>query len=198
MLDLSTALGIGAAVLLLSVFAVRVSVRLGLPSLLLYLGIGLLIGEAGLGIRFDNAALTQSLGIAALVLILAEGGLTTRWPAVKSSLGQGIALSTVAVVVSIAVTGAALHLLLGLEWRTALLWGAVLSSTDAAAVFSVLRGVGVSKRLVGALELESGLNDAPVFIAVVLLASPDPVSWTTPLLAGYELAVGAVIGLLVG
>ena len=101
---LSTALGIGAAVLLLSVFAVRVSVRLGLPSLLLYLGIGLLIGEAGLGIRFDNAALTQSLGIAALVLILAEGGLTTRWSAVKRSLGLGIALSTVAVAVSVAVT----------------------------------------------------------------------------------------------
>ncbi|EWM16607.1 potassium/proton antiporter [Kutzneria sp. 744] len=195
---LSTALGIGAAVLLLSVFAVRVSVRLGLPSLLLYLGIGLLIGEAGFGIRFDNAALTQSLGIAALVLILAEGGLTTRWSAVKSSLGQGIALSTVAVAVSIAVTGFALHLLLGLDWRMALLWGAVLSSTDAAAVFSVLRGVGVSKRLVGALELESGLNDAPVFIAVVLLVAADPVGWTTPLLLVYELGIGAAVGILVG
>ena len=195
---LSTALGIGAAVLLLSVFAVRVSVRLGLPSLLLYLGIGLLIGEAGLGIRFDNAALTQSLGIAALVLILAEGGLTTRWSAVKRSLGLGIALSTVAVAVSVAVTGFALHLLLGLDWRMALLWGAVLSSTDAAAVFSVLRGVGVSKRLVGALELESGLNDAPVFIAVVLLVSADPVSWTTPLLVVYELGIGAAVGILVG
>jgi len=198
MADLSTALGIGAAVLLLSVVAVRLSVRLGLPSLLLYLGIGLLIGEAGFGIRFDNAELTQSLGIAALVLILAEGGLTTRWSAVKRSLGLGIALSTVAVLVSVAVTGTALHLLLGLDWRTALLWGAVLSSTDAAAVFSVLRGVGVSKRLVGALELESGLNDAPVFIAVVLLVSADPVGWTTPLLVVYELAAGAAVGVIVG
>ncbi|MFI9385495.1 potassium/proton antiporter [Kutzneria sp. NPDC052558] len=198
MADLSTALGIGAVVLLLSVVAVRLSVRLGLPSLLLYLGIGLLIGEAGFGIRFDNAELTQSLGIAALVLILAEGGLTTRWSNVKRSLGLGIALSTVAVLVSVAVTGAALHLLLGLDWRTALLWGAVLSSTDAAAVFSVLRGVGVSKRLVGALELESGLNDAPVFIAVVLLVAGDPVSWTTPLLVVYELAAGAAVGVIVG
>ncbi len=198
MADLSTALGIGAAVLLFSVVAVRLSVRLGLPSLLLYLGIGLLIGEAGFGIRFDNAELTQSLGIAALVLILAEGGLTTKWSNVKRSLGLGIALSTVAVLVSIAVTGTALHLLLGLDWRTALLWGAVLSSTDAAAVFSVLRGVGVSKRLVGALELESGLNDAPVFIAVVLLVSADPVSWTTPLLVVYELAAGAAVGVIVG
>lgn len=198
MLDLASALGIGAGVLLLSVFAVRVSVRVGLPSLLVYLGIGLLIGEAGFGIRFDNAALTQSLGIAALVLILAEGGLTTRWSAVKPALGLGLSLSTVAVVVSVAVTGTCLHLLLDLDWRTALLWGAVLSSTDAAAVFSVLRGVKVSKKLAGALELESGLNDAPVFIAVILLVSADPVRWTTPLLVVYELAVGALIGVAVG
>jgi potassium/hydrogen antiporter len=110
----------------------------------------------------------------------------------------GIALATVAVVVSIGVVGVALHLLLDLDWRTAFLWGAVLSSTDAAAVFSVLRGVGVSRRLSGALELESGLNDAPVLLAVVLLASADPITWTTPLLVGYELAAGAVIGLLLG
>ncbi|GAA0634162.1 potassium/proton antiporter [Kutzneria viridogrisea] len=198
MADLSIALGIGAVVLLLSVFAVRVSVRVGLPSLLLYLGFGLLIGEAGLGIKFDNAGLTQALGIAALVLILAEGGLTTRWSGVKSALGLGISLSTVAVAVSVAVTGACLHLILGLDWRMALLWGAVLSSTDAAAVFSVLRGVGVGKRLAGALELESGLNDAPVFIAVVLLVSGDPVRWTTPLLVVYELGAGALIGAAVG
>src|SRR5487761_1559682 len=100
--DLAEVLGISAVVLLVSVLAVRVSVKLGLPSLLLYLAIGLLLGESGLGIRFDNAQLTQSLGIAALVLILAEGGLTTRWSTVRPALGLGIMLSTVAVVVSIA------------------------------------------------------------------------------------------------
>src|SRR5215472_11666969 len=112
MAELSLVLGIVAVVLLVAVLAVRVSVKLGLPSLLLYLGIGLVLGESGVGIRFDNAALTQSLGIAALVLILTEGGLTTRWSTVKPALWPGISLSTVAVVVSIAVTGAALHLLL--------------------------------------------------------------------------------------
>lgn len=198
MAGLAGVLGIAAAVLLVAVGAVRVSVRLGLPSLLLYLGIGLALGESGLGIRFDNAQLTQSLGIAALVLILTEGGLTTRWSSVRSALGMAIMLSTVAVVASIAVTGVLLHLLLGLGWRTALLWGAVLSSTDAAAVFSVLRGVRVSRRLVGALELESGLNDAPVYLAVVLLASSDSLTWQTPLLAGYELVAGAAIGLVLG
>lgn len=197
-MGLASILGIGAAVLLVAVLAVRLSVRLGLPSLLLYLGIGVVLGEAGLGIRFDSAQLTQALGIAALVLILAEGGLSTRWSAVRPALGLGLALSTVSVAVSIGVIGTGLHLLLGLDWRTTLLWGAVLSSTDAAAVFSVLRGIGIRPKLAGALELESGLNDAPAYIAVVLLASPDPVHWWTPGLVIYQLVVGAGVGLLLG
>ena len=196
--SLDAALGIGAAVVLLSVVAVRVSVRLGLPSLLLYLGIGMLLGESGLGVRLSNAMLTESLSMAALVLILAEGGLTTRWADVRPALGVGISLATASVAVSIAVTGAALHLLLGLGWRTAFLWAAVLSSTDAAAVFSVLRGVRVRRWLVGALELESGLNDAPVVIAVVLLSSAEPLRWWSPVLVIFELAVGGAVGALLG
>ncbi len=192
------ALGAGAAVLLLAVLAVRVSTRLGLPSLLVYLAIGVLIGESGLGIQFSNAPLTAALGIAGLVLILAEGGLATRWSVIRPALRPGIALATVAVAVNIAVTGSALHLLLSLDWRTALLWGAVLSSTDAAAVFSVLRALKVTPRLAGALELESGINDAPVYIAVVLLAAGDPLRWWTPLLVGYELLMGAVVGAALG
>jgi cell volume regulation protein A len=196
--QLPVVLGTGGAVLLAAVIAVRVSTRLGLPSLLLYLAIGVIIGEAGFGVRFDNPGLTQSLGLAALVMILTEGGLTTRWSAVKPSLGTGIALSTVAVGVSIAVTGTALHWLLGLDWKMALLWGAVLASTDAAAVFSVLRSVGLGKRLVGALELESGINDAPAYIAVVVLAGGTTVDWTLPLLIVYELGAGLAIGLAFG
>ncbi|MEV7548827.1 potassium/proton antiporter [Amycolatopsis sp. NPDC089917] len=196
--QLPLVLGTGGAVLLVAVIAVRVSIRVGLPSLLLYLGMGVLLGEAGFGIHYDNPELTQSLGLAALVMILSEGGLTTRWTAVKPSLGIGIALSTVAVAVSIAVTGAALHWLLGLDWRMALLWGAVLASTDAAAVFSVLRSAGIGKRLVGALEIESGINDAPAYIAVVVLAEGTTVDWSLPLLVVYELAAGLVIGLAFG
>ncbi|GAB2749962.1 potassium/proton antiporter [Amycolatopsis magusensis] len=196
--QLPLVLGAGAAVLLVSVLAVRVSIRLGLPSLLLYLGIGVLIGEAGLGLEFDDATLTQSLGLAALVMILTEGGLTTRWQTVKPALWPGIALSTVGVAVSVAITGAALHWLLGLDWRMALLWGAVLASTDAAAVFSVLRSAGIGKRLVGTLEVESGINDAPAYIAVVVLASGTTVDWTLPLLVLYELGAGLVIGLVLG
>jgi cell volume regulation protein A len=196
--ELPVVLGLGAAVLLAAVLAVRLSTRVGLPSLLIYLGLGVLLGEAGFGIRFSDASLTQSLGLAALVLILTEGGLTTRWSSVKPALWQGITLSTVAVGLSVAITGAALHWLLGLDWRMALLWGAVLASTDSAAVFSVLRSVGVRKRLVGALELESGINDAPVYILVVVLAESTRVDWTLPLLMVYELLTGLVIGAALG
>lgn len=198
MASLEVLLGIVAAVVLLGVVAVRVSVRVGLPSLLLYLGIGVLMGESVLGFQFSDAPLTESIGLAALVLILVEGGLTTSWSSVRPSLGVGIALSTVAVAVSIVVVGVLLHLALGLEWRTAFLWGAVLSSTDAAAVFSVLRGAGVHRRVVGALELESGLNDAPVVLAVTLLASDEAITWATPALVVYELVAGALIGYLLG
>ena len=99
---------------------------------------------------------------------------------------------------SIGVAGVAVHLLLDLDWRTSFLWGAVLSSTDAAAVFSVLRGVGVRRRLAAALELESGLNDAPVVITVVLLAGDTTLSWTDPLLVVAELAIGAAVGVALG
>ena len=198
MASLEVVLGVVAAVVLLGVLAVRASVRLGLPSLLIYLAIGILLGESVLGIQFSNAPLTESLGLGALVLILTEGGLTTRWETVRPALGVGIVLSTVAVAVSIAVVGVALHLLLDLGWREAFLWGAVLSSTDAAAVFSVLRGVRVRPRLAGALELESGMNDAPVVIAVILLASGESFTWVTPLLVVYELIAGALVGGLLG
>lgn len=198
MTDLGVALGAGAVVLLVSVLAVRISVRLGLPSLLIYLGIGLLIGESGLGVEFDNAELTQALGIAAIVLILTEGGLTTRWNGMRPALGVGLVLSTVGVAVSVGVTALALRWLLDLDWRIALLWGAVLAATDAAAVFSVLRGTKVGRRVTGTLELESGTNDAPVYIAVLLLAAGERWTWWTPLLIGYELAAGAGIGIALG
>lgn len=197
-MQLELVLGAGAVVLILGVLGARASSSLGLPALLLFLGIGLIIGESGLGLQFSDARLTEELGLAALVLILTEGGMTTRWRTVRPALGLGIALSTVSVLVSIAVVGVAVHLLLGLDWRVALLWGAVLSSTDAAAVFSVLRGLSVRRRLVGALELESGFNDAPVVIAVMIFAGSSPIAWWTPVVVGYELAAGAGLGAALG
>ena len=168
---LGGALLIGAAVVLVSVAAVRLSVVSGLPSLLLYLGLGVALGESWWGIKFDDNDLTQVLGYSALVLILAEGGLATRWADIRPSVLPATVLSTVGVAVSVVVVGVAAHLLLDLPWTVALLVGAVLSSTDAAAVFSVLRRVPIHPRLAGILEAESGLNDAPVVLLVVTLTA---------------------------
>ncbi len=197
-LQIAVVFGLFALILVLAVIAVRISRRFGLPSLLLYLGIGMLLGNNVFGIELSDPWLTEHLGLAALVLILTEGGLTTRWANVRPALGLGASLATVAVVVSIAVAAASVHYLMGFDWLTSLTWGAVLSSTDVAAVFSVLRRVGVRRRLGAALELESGLNDAPVVIAVLLFSGGSEIPWTAPLLVIYELLAGAVIGLALG
>lgn len=179
----------------------RLSSRSGLPSLLIYLGIGVAIGQDGPGgVIFDNAELTQLLGYAALVVILAEGGLGTKWKEIKPALPRAAALSTVGVAVSVGVTAAGAHYLAGLDWRQALLIGAVVSSTDAAAVFSVLRSVPLPARLTGVLEAESGFNDAPVVILVVAFSTTGPVEHWYALLGeiALELAIGAAIGLAIG
>ncbi|MEP6648784.1 MAG: potassium/proton antiporter [Lapillicoccus sp.] len=202
--DLTWSLLIGSVVLLVAVAAVRISVRSGLPSLLIFLGIGLLLGESGLGIRFDSEELTQVLGYSALVLILAEGGLTTRWTDIRRSVAPAAVLSTVGVFVSVGVVAVAARYVLQLDWTVALLIGAILSSTDAAAVFSVLRTVPLPRRLSGILEAEAGFNDAPVVILVVALANQAvPTAehnpwWFLLLRAGVELIGGTVIGLTVG
>jgi cell volume regulation protein A len=195
------ALLLGAGVLLVAVGAVRLSTRLGLPSLLVYLALGVAIGEIGAGIQFDNAELTRTLGICALVVIIAEGGLTARWSALRPVLGVATVLATLGVLVSIAVVAVVAHLLLHVDWQVALIYGAVLSPTDAAAVFSTLRRLRLRPRLVAILEAESGINDAPVVLLVVLLSTGDLNAhpwWQEALLVGYELTAGAAIGLLVG
>ncbi|MFJ9340148.1 potassium/proton antiporter [Streptomyces sp. NPDC101733] len=188
-------------VLLVAVAAVRISSRSGLPSLLIYLGIGIAIGQDGIGnVVFDNAELTQVIGYAALVVILAEGGLGTKWKEIKPALPAAISLSLVGVAISVGVTALGAHYLVGLEWRQALLIGAVVSSTDAAAVFSVLRKVPLPSRVTGVLEAESGFNDAPVVILVVAFATVGPVDDWYVLIGkiALELTIGAAIGLAVG
>ncbi|MFI2368461.1 potassium/proton antiporter [Streptomyces sp. NPDC018833] len=199
--QLNELLLICSLVLLVAVAAVRISSRSGLPSLLLYLGIGIAMGQDGLlDVQFDDAELTQVIGYGALVVILAEGGLGTKWKEIKPALPAAAVLSTVGVAVSVGITAAAAHYLVGLEWQQALIIGAVVSSTDAAAVFSVLRRVPLPSRVTGALEAESGFNDAPVVILVVAFSSAGPIDeWY--LLVGriaLELAIGALVGLATG
>lgn len=186
-----------AVVLLAAIMAMRYADRLGLPALLTYLAIGLALQSV---VRFDNARLAQSLGLAALVLILAEGGLTTRWENIRSAVPAGIALATIGVGVSMVVTAVVAHWIIGGGWRLAFLLGAVVSSTDAAAVFSVLRRLRLPANLGGTLELESGLNDAPAVIAVVLLSAEHPQTNAAVIagLVAYELVAGGIMGALIG
>ncbi|WP_236067287.1 potassium/proton antiporter [Streptomyces brasiliscabiei] len=199
--DLNQLLLVCSLVLLVAVAAVRISSRSGLPSLLVYLGIGIAMGQDGIGdIHFDNAELTQVIGYAALVVILAEGGLGTKWKEIEPALPAATSLALVGVATSVGVTAAAAHYLIGLEWRQALIIGAVVSSTDAAAVFSVLRRIPLPARVTGTLEAESGFNDAPVVILVASLSMAGPVEHWYVLIGEIvlELAIGAAIGLAVG
>jgi cell volume regulation protein A len=191
---------VGGLVLLVSIVATRAASRLGLPSLLLFLGLGVLLGEDVIGVRFDDAQLAQNLGTAALAIILVEGGLTTPWSDIRSVLAPASVLATLGVGISTVITAAGAHLLLGFGWQTALLLGASVSSTDAAAVFSILRVLPLPKRVAGLLEAESGFNDAPT-VVLVLIFSETPFHLSAGPLIGkmaYELAAGAAIGLALG
>ncbi|HET9859620.1 MAG TPA: potassium/proton antiporter [Nocardioidaceae bacterium] len=192
---------VGAVVMLAAILAVRLSVGVGLPSLLVYLLMGVLLGEAGLGINFEDANVAHALGFAALVVILAEGGLTTHWPEIRPSMRMGVALATLGVAVSVTVVALGGYYLFGLDWRLAILLGAVTSPTDAAAVFSVLRRVPLPRRLTGVLEAESGLNDAPTVLLVTLVSTNAALENGVLGFAGivaYELALGVLGGLVVG
>ena len=198
--ELTVALLLGAVVLLLAVGAMRLSHRLGLPVLLAYLALGVGLGESGLGIEFEDPELTRNLGLCALVVIIAEGGLTTRWRALRPVLAPTLALSTVGVGISTLVVGLALHWLLGLDLRLAMLYGAVLSSTDAAAVFATLRRLRLRPRVAALLEAESGSNDPLAVIAVMVLSTAPSAAawWLDGLVVGYQLLAGGLVGAAVG
>ncbi|MGN6162063.1 MAG: potassium/proton antiporter [Marmoricola sp.] len=196
---LDQALLVGAGVLLLAILAVRLSVGVGLPSLLVYLFMGVAMGESGLGLHFSNVDVAYALGFAALMIILAEGGLTTPWKQIRPVLRLGFTLATVGVAVSVTLVAVLTHYLLGLDWRTAVLLGAVTSPTDAAAVFSMLRRVPLPRRITATLEAESGLNDAPTVVLVTLVSThASGFGWGSVGEVVYELLVGVALGFAVG
>ena len=202
----ATALLLAAAGLLVLAAAVasRTSGRLGVPAALLFLALGMLAGSEGLGrIAFEDYALTFRLGTVALVLILFDGGLNTPWSSVRRALPAAGLLATAGVAATAALAAGGAWWL-GLAPPLALLFGAAVSSTDAAAVFSVLRGGGIELRhRVGmVLELESGLNDPMAVILVLaftqLALGQQPPGWQVAGGALLQLAVGAGAGALIG
>ena len=198
------ALLVGAVVDLVAVFAARIGSKLGLPALLIFLFLGMAMGNSGLGIPFSDADLAHGLGFAALVLILAEGGFTTKWANIRPAIGLAGMLATVGIGVSIALMAVFGHLVLHLPWAVAVLLGAVTAPTDSAAVFAVLRGVPLPTRVKATLEAESGLNDAPTVLLVSLasaIALGEPTHGGVAGLVGLillELVAGLAVGVGLG
>lgn len=194
-----------AAILLLSVLASKVSDRFGVPALVLFLALGMLAGSEGPGgVYFDDPGLAQFLGAAALALILFAGGLETDWRQVRPVLKYGLTLATLGVLLTALAFGLFAHFFLGLSPLEGLLLGSIVSSTDAAAVFSVL-GSG-NARLKGELkpllELESGSNDPMAALLTVglvqVITRPDLSPAGLLLLFGLQMPLGAAAGLVMG
>jgi len=196
---------IGSVLVLLSVAVSRASDNLGVPALLLFLGIGMLAGSEGPGgIYFDDAGLAQSVGIIALTFILFSGGLDTRWRDVKSVFWQATSLATLGVFTTALAVGFFASYVLGVPPLSGMLLGAIVSSTDAAAVFSSLRSKNVSLRgqLKPLLELESGSNDPmAVFLTIgllQLLMSDQASAFSIGTLFVLQMGLGAAFGLIFG
>jgi potassium/hydrogen antiporter len=191
-----------AALLLVGAVATGLAERARIPSLVIFLGLGMLVADDGLAlVRFDDAELARNLAVVALTIILFEGGLSTSWSRLRPRLAPAGALATVGVVLTAGLVAVAAAVILDLDATTALLLGAVISSTDAAAVFAVLRRAPVQGRLRDTLEAESGLNDPMAILLTIGLVAAS----TTDLQAtdwfwfgARQLLLGLAVGLAIG
>lgn len=193
---------LGSLLLLGGVLSTALSDRFQVPAALLFLGLGMVVGDDGLAlVRFDNPDLAQSLGVAALVVVLFDGGLRTTPSQLRSGLVPGLAMATLGVGITAGVTAVGAMAVLDLESRVAWLLGAVVASTDATAVFAMLRRAPIPDRIASILQVESGANDpVAILLTVGLLAA-----WDAPPSASAWLGFGAVqllggvaVGLTVG
>ncbi|GAE33310.1 potassium/proton antiporter [Halalkalibacter akibai] len=192
-----------ALLLIAGVVTAKFSTRLGVPALVLFMLVGMLAGSDGIGfIYFDNAKYAQLIGILALVIILFEGGLQTKWSTVKPVTIPALSLATFGVLITSAVVATAAKFILDVTWLEAFLFGAIVGSTDAAAVFAGLKNVNLKERLGATLEAESGTNDPmAVFLTISfiqLLMTDQPNYY---LLVGsffWQMGMGLLIGLALG
>lgn len=174
-------------VLAVSVVVALGAARVGVPFLVVFLGLGMLLGSEGPGgINFDDVELARTVGVVGLAAILFEGGLSTSWRRLRAVAAPAASLSTIGVAATAGLAGVAARLLFHMPWLQSILLGAVVSSTDAAAVFATLRSTAIRRRLARVLEAETGLND-PVAIALTL----GLIAWIQDPRSGFsELALG--------
>jgi cell volume regulation protein A len=197
---------ITAFMMLLSVVSSKLSSKFGIPALVIFLAVGMLAGSDGiLGIQFDNAELAQNIGTLALIFILFGGGLDTKFKSIKPVLKEGLILATLGVFLTAAFVAVCVHFLFDFSILESLLLGAVISSTDAAAVFAILRakGIALKKGLSPLLELESGSNDPmAIFLTVTILQlitlpqAPSASEWILNFLLQFLL--GGFLGFMFG
>ena len=194
---------VAGALLASGIAASLLAARVRLPGLLLFLGLGMVIGTDGLGwIDFANYELARTIGTVALVLILFEGGLTAGLDAIRPVLRPSLGLALVGTFLTAAITGLAAAWLFDLSALEGLLLGSIIASTDGAAVFSILRGSTLRRRLAHTLEGEAGFND-PVAVLLVIgfiewIDTPDFGAWDMAGLFVMELGIGLVAGAAVG
>ena len=197
---------IGTGLMFTGLLLGSLSARFGVPSLLIFLVVGMLAGEDGIGgIQFDDFSTAYVIGNIALAVILLDGGLRTRLSTFRLGLKPALSLATFGVAISAALVGAFATWMMGVDWRVGLLLGGIIGSTDAAAVFSVIKGAGVTlnERVASTLEIESGLNDPmAIFITLMLVGLlVDPAAdWGVGMLWTLlqQFGLGALLGLLLG
>ena len=197
---------VAAFLLLLSVFSSKLSANFGIPALFIFLGLGMLAGSDGiLGIHFDDVVLAQNIGTLALIFILFGGGLDTAWKSIKPVLKDGLILATIGVLLTAFFVAICVYYILDFNFIESLLVGAIISSTDAAAVFAILRAKGISlkKKLTPLLELESGSNDPmAIFLTIAILqiiTLPESLSISDWIYKFFlQFFVGGILGYLFG
>lgn len=199
--------GIGA-ILFISIFSSKLSSKFGIPLLLIFLILGMLMGSEGiLGIEFDNPQIAQIIGTIALLFILYDGGLSTNYEDVKPILREGSILATLGVLLTAFVMSIFTYFLLDFTFLESLLLGAIISSTDAAAVFSILRAkkLALKNNIDHVLELESGSNDPmAIFLTLTILNLITTNDWSGLSLFGFighfilQFSLGALLGIISG
>ncbi|MFC7062727.1 potassium/proton antiporter [Halobacillus seohaensis] len=192
-----------ALLLIMSIVVTKFSTRLGVPSLVLFIAVGMAVGSDGLElIYFDNAEIAQLVGIFALIIILFEGGMQTKWSAIRPVLAPSITLATIGVILTSSIVAVAAKYVLGLSWIEAFLLGSIVGSTDAAAVFAVLKGKNIRDKLEATLEAESGTNDPmAVFLTISfiqVLTANEANIWGMVGSFFWQMGGGLAVGLVIG
>lgn len=201
---------IGSVLLFGSIIASKTGYKFGVPTLLLFLVVGMVAGEDGLGIRFDNPQIAQFIGMVALIVILFSGGMDTKYEEIKPIARQGVVLATIGVLLTALITGVFIYWLTNqiftsvvFSFAESLLLASVMSSTDSASVFAILRSKGLSlkQNMRPLLELESGSNDPMAYmltiVCIQLVQMEMSSAWQIVGMFFYQLVVGAVAGYII-